>query len=273
MLRIGWFSTGRGAGSRGLLRFVHDAIADGRLDARIEFVFSNRQPGEAQGSDAFFELARSYGLPLATLSSAWFRRAHGGGSMARHRARFDREVMRLLRGYRPDVCVLAGYMLIFGSEMCRRYPLLNLHGALPDGPTGAWQSVIWQLIESGATQTGAMIHLATEEVDRGPVLSHCVTPIAGGDFDADWEALAGRAVGEVRSAEGEANALFRRIRAEGYRREPHLLLATLRAVADGRLKVRPGEALDADGEPLSATHAAGLPLTGEIEAAMAAAGD
>ena len=270
MLRIGWFSTGRGEGSRGLLRFFHDAIAGGLLDARIEFVFSNREPGEAEGSDTFFELVRSYGLPLVTLSSSRYRREQGGGGMARHRTGFDREVMELLCDFQPDVCVLAGYMLICSGEMCRRYPLLNLHGALPDGPIGTWQSVIWQLIETRATKTGAMIHLATEQVDRGPVLSHCVVPIVGGAFDADWAALAGRDAAQVQAVEGEENRLFRRIRVEGYRREPHLMLATLQAVADGRLTVRPGEALDPDGNPLGERYLNGMPLTDEIEAALAA---
>ena len=270
MLRIGWFSTGRGEGSRGLLRFFRQAIVEGRLNANIDFVFSNREPGEAEGSDAFFQLVNSYGLPLETLSSARYRREHGGGGMERHREGFDREVMALLSDYSPDVCVLAGYMLICSGEMCRRYPLLNLHGALPDGPTGTWQSVIWQLIGSGAARTGAMIHLATEEVDRGPVLSHCVVPIVGGDFEPDWLALAGRDLDAVRTVEGEENPLFQRIRAEGYRREPHLMLATLQAVADGRLKVKPGEALDAEGDPLAANYPSGLPLTDEIEAAIAA---
>ena len=270
MLRIGWFSTGRGEGSRGLLRFFQQAIVEGRLNANIDFVFSNREPGEAEGSDAFFQLVSSYGLPLETLSSARYRREHGGGGMGRHREGFDREVMALLSDYSPDVCVLAGYMLICSGEMCRRYPLLNLHGALPDGPTGTWQSVIWQLIGSGAVRTGAMIHLATEEVDRGPVLSHCVVPIVGGDFDPGWQALAGRDLDAVRTVEGEENPLFQRIRAEGYRREPHLMLATLQAVADGRLKVKPGEALDSEGNPLAASYPSGLPLTDEIEAAIAA---
>ena len=66
------------------------------------------------------------------------------------------------------------------------------------------------------------------------------------------------------------NGLFKLIRSEGYRREPYLLLATLGAVANGRVKVRPGEALDGDGEPWASTHAAGLSLTEEIEAAIAA---
>ena len=272
MLRIGWFSTGRGEGSRGLLNFVAEAISRGDLAASIEFVFSNREPGEAEGSDQFFETVCGYGFPLVTLSSTRYRRENGGGRMDRHRIGFDRRVMELLHGYEPDLCVLAGYMLIFGPEMCRRYPLLNLHGALPDGPTGTWQSVIWQLIESKADRTGAMIHLATEEVDRGPVLSHCALSIVGGEFDADRQSIAGRAAADVQDAEGEENPLFRRIRAEGYRREPHLLLATLKAVGDGRLRVKPGQALDGSGAPLAATHPSGLALTGEIEAAIAAAG-
>ncbi len=271
MLRIGWFSTGRGEGSRGLLRFIHDAIDQGRLDAEIEFVFSNREPGEAEGSDQFFDLVRSRHLPLVTLSSARYRREHGGGPMARHRLGFDREAIRLLEPYRPDVCALAGYMLICSGDMCRHFPLLNLHGALPDGPTGTWQSVIWQLIESRSTQTGAMIHLATEEVDRGPVLSHCVVPITGTEFDRHWAALRARDAADIRSAEGEDFPLFQRIREAGYRREPFLLLETLRAVADGRLRVKPGVAQDGSGNPLRLRHPAGLPLTDQIEAALARA--
>ena len=269
MLRIGWFSTGRGEGSRGLLRFIHDAIQQGGLDAQIEFVFSNREPGEAEGSDQFFDLVRSYGLPLVTLSSSRYRREHGGGPISRHRLGFDREAIRLLEPYRPDVCALAGYMLICSGEMCRRYPLLNLHGALPDGPTGTWQSVIWQLIEARSTHTGAMIHLATEEVDRGPVLSHCVVPITGGEFAREWEMLRGRGAADIRAADGEDYPLFQRIREAGYRREPYLILETLRAVADGRLRVKPETALDASGQPLELHYPAGLPLTERIEAALA----
>lgn len=272
MLRIGWFATGRGPGSRGLLNFICRAIAAGRLDARIEFVFCNREPGEAAGSDQFLRLAASYGLPLVTLSSARYRRQHGGGPMRRHRDGYDRQVMELLdaAGYRPDLCALAGYLLICGAAICRRYPMLNLHGALPDGPTGTWQSVIWQLIASDATHTGAMIHLATEAVDRGPALAHCALPITGGDFDADWDTVRGQDLSAIRATEGEGNPLFQRIRSEGYRREPHLLLATLQAVAAGRLIVKPGAALDADGNPLSQTYPQGLSLTAEIEAAIAA---
>ncbi|TAK66241.1 MAG: phosphoglycerate transporter, partial [Dehalococcoidia bacterium] len=46
MLKVGWFSTGRGEGSQKLLRATVDAIHEGRLAAEIAFVFSNREPGQ-----------------------------------------------------------------------------------------------------------------------------------------------------------------------------------------------------------------------------------
>ena len=83
-----------------------------------------------------------------------------------------REVLELLGGYGVDVCVLAGYMLVVGSGLCRAWPMLNLHPALPDGPVGSWQEVVWRLIAERAGVTGVMTHLVTEDVDRGPVVSY-----------------------------------------------------------------------------------------------------
>ncbi len=267
MLNVGWFSTGRGAGSRGLLRFIQERIRRGRLDARIEFVFSNREPGEAEGSDQYFSLVREYGLPLITLSSTKFRRARKG-PFAHHREDYDRQVMDLLSSYRPEVCVLAGYMLIASGAMCRSYPLLNLHPALPQGPIGTWQDVIWELIESKAARTGAMVHLATEDVDRGPVLSYCTVPITGGSFTDLWSGVDGQDLTQIKVEPGEELPLFRRIREAEYQREPYLLLETLRCVSEGQVVLRNGQALDPNGRPLSSAHPSGLPLDRQIHESM-----
>lgn len=271
VLNIGWFSTGRGEGSRGLLRFIQERIQRGLLNARIQFVFSNRARGEAEGSDEFFRLVDSYDLPLVTCSSAEFRRSRrsSGLSWARLRPEYDRLVMASLEGREPDVCVLAGYMLIVSGEMCRRYPLLNLHPALPDGPIGAWQEVIWQLIAQRAARTGAMIHLATEEVDRGPVVSYCSAPIDGPEFDQAWREVEGLDLKEAQATRGEELPLFRQIRQAEYRREPYLILETLRAVAEGRVQIRDGEVLDQGGNSVSITTPPGLCLDEELERAMA----
>ena len=267
MLRIGWFSTGRGPGSQGLLRFVQDRILQGRLDAGIQFVFSNRARGEAEGSDQFFRLVRDYGLPLFTLSSAEFRRSRKG-PFARHREEYDAQVMDLLRDCQPDICVLAGYMLIAGSALCRKYSLLNLHPALPQGPIGTWQEVIWKLMEERATHTGAMMHLATEEVDRGPVVSHCTVPIVGGDFGPCWQALDHHNLEQIKSNQGEDFPLFQKIRQAEYQREPYLVFETLRALAGGQVLIRGGQVLDALGQPLAATTPGGICLDREIDRSM-----
>ena len=265
MLRIGWFSTGRGEGSRGLLRFVYEGLAD--TDAGIDFVFSNRAPGEAEGSDEYFRLVRDYALPLITHSSSTFRRRRGG-RFAEHRAEYDAEVMGLLAGYRPDVCVLAGYMLIASGELCRAYPLLNLHPALPDGPTGTWQEVVWQLIEQRASRTGAMMHLATEVVDRGPVVSYVTVPLNTPEFEPHWHELDNRDIGEIKAEQGEDYELFRLIRAVQYSREPYLLLETLRALSHGNISLDDGEVRISGGSEADLQQFGGLCLDASIEEAM-----
>ncbi|PKB70596.1 MAG: hypothetical protein BZY87_08630 [SAR202 cluster bacterium Io17-Chloro-G6] len=267
MLSIGWFSTGRGEGSRGLLNFVQKRLVETGAGARIDFVFSNRERGEAEGSDRFFKLVDDYGIPLITHSSSAFRKTVGGPFSA-HRDEFDQEVMDKLAGRDVDICVLAGYMLIVGGKMCREYPLLNLHPALPDGPTGTWQEVVWSLINSRASETGAMVHLATEEVDRGPVISYVTVPITGPGFDQHWKSLLTEDLRNIKKTQGEDFALFQTIRREQYRREPYLLFETLSAVSDGAVAVRGGQVFDASGAPLSRSMPNGLCLDQRVTRAM-----
>ena len=263
MLAVGWFSTGRGEGSLGLLKFIQERISEGELDVRIQFVFSNREPGEGEGSDRFFQQVKDYGLPLINFSSRIFRRTMGG-DFTDHRLEYDRGVMARLKEFSPDVCVLAGYMLIVGSEMRRDYTMLNLHPALPTGPTGTWQDVIWHLIESREDRTGAMVHLVTEDLDRGPVVTYFSMPIVGAAFDNCWREAEGKSLSALKTAYGEELRLFRIIRQEEYRREPYLLAATLKVLAKGAIKVAGGRVRDASSKPVQ-----GLCLNSEIEEALA----
>ena len=249
MIDIGWFSTGRGEGSLGLLQTVQDAILRGELDARIQFIFSNREPGEAEGSDRFFQKASDYDIPLVTFSSQEFRRSRGGGPFSRHRLEFDREVMKQLEDYEPDLCVLAGYMLITDTELCNRYTMLNFHPAPPNGPVGTWQDVIWRLIEDSAEEAGGYIHLATEDLDRGPVLTWYSFPIRGGAFDPLWQQTLGLSTEFLKTSQGERLSLFQLIREEGVKRERPLLLETLKAFAQGDIRVEGRRVVDGSGNP------------------------
>lgn len=270
MLRLGWFSTARGATSPRLLAAAYDEIAAGRIRAQIAVVFCNREPGEDPNTDRFLAQARGYGLPLVCLSSARFRRERGaplaraGQPLPQWRHEFDREVMRRLAPYPFDLGVLAGYMLIVSEGMCQQYDLLNLHPAAPGGPKGTWQEVIWQLIEAGAERAGVMMHLATPVVDEGPPVTYCTYPIRGGAFGRLWSEIERRGLAEVKAREGEANALFTEIRRHGVARELPLVVATLRAFADSRVRIVNKQLLDAEGRPIQ-----GYDLTGEIERIVA----
>ena len=266
MLRLGWFSTARGTTSPKLLAVAWEEIAAGRLKAQIAVLFCNREPGEDPNTDRFLGQVRGYGLPLVCLSSSRFRRERGapparaGEPLPQWRHEFDRELMRLLQPYPFDMGVLAGYMLIVSEGMCQQYDLLNLHPATPGGPKGTWQEVIWQLIEARAETSGVMMHLATPAVDEGPPVTYCTYPIRGGTFDRLWSGIERRDLAEVKATEGEANALFTEIRRHGVARELPLVVETLRAFADGRVRIVEKRLLDAEGRPIQ-----GYDLTEEIE--------
>lgn len=263
MLRLGWLSTGRGEGSRGFLKYVQHMITSGELDARIEFVFSNREPGEAEGSDQFFDLVHSYDIPLVTLSSQRWRREHGGGSFSAHRVEFHDEVMSLIEGFRVDLTVFLGYMLFTHTRFVEVYPSINPHPAAPDGPGGTWESVIWELIETRADHSGVRVHVATEDWDAGPLIAYCTFPIVGGPFDALWSDVEGRSIDDLRS-EGEQQSLFRLIRKTGLPRERPVLAATLKVLASGEVVVRDGQALNRSGRPFEPRD-----VTDEVEQLVA----
>ena len=266
MLRLGWFSTGRGEGSRGLFTCVQGAIDRGELAAEISFVFCNREAGEHTGSDAYMELVRSHGIPVVALSSQRFRRERGASRFAEVREAYDDETLALLDGHATDLHVTAGYGLIFGAAMARSRPTLNLHPASPDGPVGTWQQVIWQLIESRAEESGAFLHMATEDLDRGPVVTYVTFPIRGGAFDGLWAQAEASSVSELQATHGEETPLFQAIRQQGVVRERPLLLETLKALAEGRMRVAGQGVVDADGRAIGP-----LCLNTEVELAVASA--
>jgi folate-dependent phosphoribosylglycinamide formyltransferase PurN len=256
---LGWFSTGRDKAARDLLTVAQRSIALGEIEAEIAFVFCNRELGEAKESDLFLELVESYGLPLISFSSQGFKTSQPRLS-PQWRISYDREVMKRLQGFNADLCVLAGYMLIVGEEMCQRYNMINLHPAAPGGPKGTWQEVIWQLIESQAQENGVMMHLVTPELDMGPPATYCTFPIRGKPFDKYWAEIKGQSVEEMKKRQGESNRLFKLIRRHGLAREFPLIIATLKAFSQGKVKIEAGKVVNADGKPIK-----GYNLTNEID--------
>lgn len=267
-LRIGWFATGLGTGSRALLTAAHEAIERGELHAEIPFLFCNREPGEHENSDLLLRMADGYGIPTVTLSDRRFRRsvngeiARAGQPLPAWRQEYDRAVMDRIAPFGTDIGMLAGYMLIFGREACDRYNFLNLHPAAPGGPIGTWQRVIWQLIDERAPEGGVLINRVIPEVDEGPVIAYCRYPLRDEELRPLWQSIEGRTT-EQFAAEGEELSLFRAIRNRGVRYEIPLMVQTLVALGDGRIEIIEGGAV-ANGVPMPG----GLDLTAEVEEAV-----
>jgi phosphoribosylglycinamide formyltransferase-1 len=252
--RIGWLSTGRDEAARRLLEEVVRRAASDGLPLEIACVFCDREPGESEASDRFLETAEGLGFDVAAISSAaswrrWQERLAGcdvdpAACRALWREQFHDEVMWELKFRDLDVLVLAGYMLIGSPQLCERYPMLNLHPALPGGPTGTWQQVIWELLRTRANETGAMMHLATSELDRGPAVALFRFPIRGGAWEALWRGYLAKeerlGLDGVRDAEGEAEPLFAEIRRRGEQREIPLLYQTVRQFVLGDLCAEAG---------------------------------
>lgn len=265
MLRIGWFSSGRGPGSQALFGSVAGAIARGELPVEIAYLFCNRAPGEHEPAGQLLDLAAAHAVPVITLSSSQFRR-NAGGAIARKgqplppwRREYDAAVLDLVAPFGVKTAVLAGYMLI-APELCRRLDLLNLHPAAPGGPVGIWQDVVWQLIEQRAEESGVTIFRATEELDAGPVLSYCRYRLHDASIDPLWREFEQRDRAEPPVARNEALPLFQEIRRRGAAREIPLLIGTLQALADGAIGMHEGAVVDACNHPSS-----GLDLTQEVD--------
>ena len=263
MLNIGWFSTGRDEAAWQLLQAVQESIKMTEIEGKINFVFSNREPGESKESDSFFDLVHNYDIPLICFSHRKFKKLIAvrrsterseeemKQSQENWRLKYDREVDRRIREFPVDICVLAGYMLIIGEELCRDYNMINLHPAPPGGPVGSWQEVISAIIQNKADKAGAMMHLVTPELDRGPVVSYCLFPIKGEPFEQYWQ-------------KDDEDMLFKLIRHHELPREFPLIISTLKALSQGKIAIWEGKVIDARGNAIQ-----GYELTEEINQAVA----
>ena len=195
---IGVLISGRGSN----LQAIIDAIRDGRLDARVAIVISNR-------ADAFgLERARAAGIEtLVRDHKAWPSRAE-----------YEAVLVEDLRARGVQLVCLAGFMRLLGPTFVDAFPnrILNIHPALlPSFPGLHAQR---QALEHGVRFSGATVHLVDTNLDAGPIVLQAVVPV----FDDDTEdTLAARILAEEHRIYPEAIA---RILEGGWRVEGRRLL-------------------------------------------------
>jgi phosphoribosylglycinamide formyltransferase 1 len=104
-------------------------------------------------------------------------------------ASFDRdaftdEVVAVLERHDIDLVAMAGWGTILGAAAFEAMPgrILNTHPALlPSFP--GWHGVR-DALDHGVKVTGCTVHVATEQVDAGPILAQEAVPVLEGDDES-----------------------------------------------------------------------------------------
>ena len=153
--------SGRGSNLQALI----DAVADGRLDARIAVVVSNR--ADALG----LERARRAGIETLTIP-------HRDYST---RDEFEDVLVRELRARDVRLVCLAGFMRLLGRTFLDAFPeaILNIHPSLlPAFPGVDAQRQAW---DYGTKVAGATVHVVNGELDGGPIVMQRAIPANDAD--------------------------------------------------------------------------------------------
>jgi phosphoribosylglycinamide formyltransferase-1 len=158
---LGILISGRGSN----LQAIIDAIAEGRIHARIALVLSNRAqaPGLAR--------ARAAGLDTLVLDHRQFRT----------REDYDRALAIELKARDVTLVCLAGFMRLLGRQFLSAFPhaVLNIHPSLLPAFPGV--DAQRKALAHGSKVTGATVHLVTEELDGGPIVLQSPVPVRDDD--------------------------------------------------------------------------------------------
>jgi phosphoribosylglycinamide formyltransferase-1 len=150
----------------------------------------------ASGSGTNLEAILAAGLPVVVVvvdrpcRATDVAAAHGLASVVVQRdsfgPSFDREayterVVDALEANDVDVVVMAGFGTILSKQIHDAYPgrILNTHPALLPAFPG-WHAVE-EALAAGVKVTGVTVHVATVDVDAGPILAQEAVPVLPDD--------------------------------------------------------------------------------------------
>lgn len=138
----------------------------GELRCEIPLIVSNH--ADLDG------VARQFGIPF-----------HVFAITPETKADQERKQLALLAEEQVDLIVLARYMQIVSPILLERYPerIINIHHSFLPAFSGA--RPYHQAWERGVKLIGATAHIATEELDEGPILAQDVEPCSHRDSVQD----------------------------------------------------------------------------------------
>lgn len=152
------------SGSGTLLEAI---LADG---IPVSLVVADR-PSRAQ------QVAEEHGVPTVLVERTTF-----GPDF--DRVAYTKDVVAVLQEAEIDLVVMAGFGTVFAEPLYDAFGsrVINTHPALLPAFKG-WHAVRYAL-EAGVKVTGCTIHVATVEVDDGPILAQEAVPVLDGDDEA-----------------------------------------------------------------------------------------
>ncbi len=159
-------------GGSNMVRLVESMRGD--HPARPVLVLSNDP--EAGG----LAKARALGVPTAVVDHRPFQ----GDRVA-----FEAALQEAIAAHTPDLLCLAGFMRVLTAGFVDRWRgrMLNIHPSLLPKYRGLHTHA--RALEAGDSEHGCTVHLATPELDDGPILGQARVPVHPGDTP---EALAAR---------------------------------------------------------------------------------
>lgn len=110
------------------------------------------------------------------------RTLYGGFTKDFDREGYSEALAQLLVNHRIDLIAMAGFGTIVTGALHEAFPgrVLNTHPSLLPDFKG-WHAVA-QALAAGVRQSGCTVHIATEELDDGPILAqHSVEVLEGDD--------------------------------------------------------------------------------------------
>jgi phosphoribosylglycinamide formyltransferase 1 len=152
------------------LQAVLDAIANGRLDARVSIVISNNS-----GSGALLRASEA-GIPTAHIS----------GTTHPHDTARDVAIRDILQAHQVDLVLLAGYMKPIGLATQTAFAgrIINTHPSLLPkfGGTGFYGlKVHAAVIAAGELESGATVHHVSGSYDTGAIIAQQSVAVVVGD--------------------------------------------------------------------------------------------
>lgn len=165
-LRIAVLASGEGQ----TLQAVLDAVAEGRLAAKIVLVVSNNAAAGA------LRRAREAGIAALHLST----------TLDSDAATLDCALTAALLAATPDVVVTAGYMKRLGPEVMAAFHrrMINVHPSLLPkyGGQGMYDRYVHEaVLAAGEQESGATVHFVEGDYDSGPTIAQARVPVLAGD--------------------------------------------------------------------------------------------